>query len=257
MIRQVSFFSVSFLLCFGLLSSCKTRSSTKSLEASRIEDRVKEVNPLAFNAYNIWREGEDSERTSYPDGWIKGSVGRPDQGVFSVELSEFYKRVKIDGVTRPQFIAVPTEGAVVVSDVLQYPERSRRILRLRFLESDSLPRTSTQAMKQCQDQNGRLPTARELFDFCTAGVEGPNYGPGFQESKYPKSGRCVGSLWTASLYYRGALFGGVFSSEPNSVWTFNGDRGLLSLLGVPDYGGADYAGVRCVAKTDAHGSEAM
>jgi hypothetical protein len=257
MIRQVSFLPVAFLLCLGLFSSCKTRSSSESLEASRIEDRVGEINPLAFNAYNIWSEGKGSDKTSYPDGWIKGSVGRPDQGVFSVELSEFYKRVKDDGVTKQQFIAVPTEGAVVVSDVLEYPERSRRVLRLRFLESDGVPRTSTQAMEQCQKQDGRLPTARELFDFCTAGVEGPNYGPRFQESKYPKSGRCVGSLWTASLYYRRVLFGGVFSSDPNSVWTFNANMGLLALLGVPDYGGAEYAGVRCVTKTDVHGSEAM
>ena len=76
------------------------------------------------------------------------------------------------------------------------------------------------AVAYCKKLDKRLPTTRELFDFCAAGVTEPNYGPSFQSGKYPATARCWGKMlfWSAS----------VDSYDRSYAWLFNGNYGHVS-----------------------------
>jgi hypothetical protein len=79
--------------------------------------------------------------------------------------------------------------------------------------------THLDAVAYCKNQGLRLPTVREIFDFCAAGVTEPNYGrPNYDSEKYPSTARCwMASLWSAP----------VNSSLRSMAWTFNGNYGYV------------------------------
>jgi hypothetical protein len=175
--------------------------------------KVTQVNPKAFNAFNIWRDGQGVEILDYPNGYdAKGDPTTSDD-VFYVETKYFG-----DG----KFKAVPTKGASVVQGVLQYPIQNGKQLKLKFSEVSVEVMSHQVAVQYCKDKGTRLPTIRELFDFCAAGVTGPNYGPDFRNGWYPSTGRCYGKdgkiHWSASVdsYYRGR------------AWQFGSDGGYAS-----------------------------
>jgi hypothetical protein len=187
-----------------------------------------QINPKAFNAFNIWRDGQGSEIVDYPQGYNFGSFSTTPDGVFCVNGAAYWND---NG-----FIGVPTEGAKVVNDVLEYPVKNGKQLKLKFTKISEKEMVHHYAVTYCKDQGLRLPTVRELFDFCAAGVTepnyGPNYGPNFEDEKYPSTARCWKTyLWSAS----------VFSYSGYGVWRFHGSYGFVS------YGNRDgTGGVRCV-----------
>jgi hypothetical protein len=173
---------------------------------------ITQVNPKAFNAFDIWRSGSGSETLHYPQGYDVEAGSAPSDGVFFVESPAFWKDHADWG--KQKFIAVPTEGAKVVNDVLEYPAQNGKQLRLKFTSGDpSKWSRHNEAVQHCKQLGLRLPTAREFFDFCAVDVVEPNYGPNYQRNKYPESARCADSpIWSASL-------GGVTRFY---AWFFNG-----------------------------------
>lgn len=186
---------------------------------------VTQVNPKAFNAFSIWHDGQGSEILNYPEHY-GAELPQPDE-VFYILRSEY----ELNG----RFLGTPTEGAKVENDLLEYPVRNGRQLKIKFTPISDRAMQHGQAMRYCSTQGRRLPTVRELFDFCAAGVIEPNYGPNFKIYKYPTNARCGGtSLFSASIN-PGAPF--------DDAWLFNNNVGGVSI-------GANYYdyGVRCVGE---------
>ena len=228
--------------CIGLVScgfafQSNSGSEVKDTPAS---DAVTQVNPKAFNAFNIWRDGQGSEILDYPQDYPVIGANKTPDGVFYVEDAAYWAGT---GDWATKFIGVPTEGAEVVSvitdeakvvnDVLQYPVKNGKQLKLKFTVISDKEMYHDDAVTYCKNQGLRLPTVRELFDFCAAGVTEPNYGPNFESGRYPLTARCGGrdrALWSASVF-----------SETNwgSAWYFDG-HGWLG------YHFPASSGVRCV-----------
>jgi hypothetical protein len=117
---------------------------------------------------------------------------------------------RITNYENGKFVAAPTSGTSVENDLLVYPARNHRQLKL----------NSAEALSYCKAKEMRLPTVRELFDFCAAGVTEPNYGPDFRRAQYPKEGRCRENFWSVT---RGSLQTGP------SAWIFYKSEGSLLL----------------------------
>jgi hypothetical protein len=83
---------------------------------------VNQVNPKAFNAFNFWRDGQGSEILDYPLGYDVDYGSTTPDSVFYVDEAEYWKDNK--------YIGVPTEGAKVVNDVLEYPVKNDKQLKL-------------------------------------------------------------------------------------------------------------------------------
>jgi hypothetical protein len=188
--------------------------------------KVTQINPKAFNAFHIWRDGQGSEVLDYPQGYdVATNSGTVPDGVFYVEVAAYWKRAD-------EFSGVPTEGAKVVNDVLEYPSKNVKQLKLKFTKISEKKMSHSDAVTFCKNQGLRLPTAREIFDFCAAGVTEPNYGPNFKYGRYPQTARCgQNTLWSASVY----------SSFRNNAWLFYGNNGVVS-----NYDRYVSYGVRCV-----------
>jgi len=230
---------VTGLMCAACaFVQCKTRDSNNDLKLKNAKADVTQVDPTAFNAFIIWRDGQGNEILDYPQDYPQGSgvhAGRtnhPD-GVFYVH-GKMYR-----GGAYNDFIAAPTDGAKVVNDVLEYPVQNGRQLKLKFTKVSEKGMTQDLAVAYCKNQKHqklRLPTIRELFDFCAAGVIEPNYGEDFRRGKYPSTARCGESfLWSAS----------VNSNRFSEGWRFARDDGSVDYV----YRNGPYASplkVRCV-----------
>lgn len=212
----------------GALASCGFGHNTDSeVKDLRVSDAVTQVNPKAFNAFNIWRDGQGSEILDYPRGYdVTRGRTIPDD-VFYVEKNAYWNKGK--------FIGVPTEGAKVVNDVLEYPVKNGKQLKLKFTKISEKKMSHLDSVTYCKNQGLRLPTMREVFDFCAAGVNEPNYGPNFKEWKYPSTARCglTDGPWSASLV----------SVKPEITWVFGGNSGWVDMDSRFDDSVAD---VRCV-----------
>ena len=175
----------------SLQSTAKSAEDDGSI-GSNPPEGVTQMNPKAFNAVNIWRDGQGSEITDFPQDYndVIGST-TPD-GVFYVEDAVYW--------TGRKFTGMPTEGAKVANDLLEYPTQNGKKLRLQFSQISEQKMPHAEAVTYCQSRGLRLPTARELFDFCAAGVPEPNYGSNFERGKYPLTARCAGGfIWSASI----------------------------------------------------------
>ena len=202
------------IVSFGILTvSCKSQEYDSVKSNSLLSQGVAaEVNPMAFNALKIW--GGDVA----PDGTpIKEILEYP---TVPLNYRSYQGKVVADEVFysggieySPTSIAPPsgtsvgnvemgypkiqlTKGLRVEKDgedeILVYPvnQKSGRSLRLRFSKED--PKVSNQdaAVNYCAGKNLRLPTSREVFDFCTA--ETPNLLKGNNyKAEYPETGRCA------------------------------------------------------------------
>lgn len=185
-------FLAAELICSACaLVQCTPRQFNSESGVKNATNGVTQVNPMAFNAFDIWRDGRDAEMLAYPQGYDDDSYQNQAtrDGVFYVDRAEYWTPYKFTGDT--------TEGAKVVGDVLEYPVNNGRQLKLRFTEQSKNTMTQVVAMRQCKKQGLRLPSVRELFDFCSAGV---TYDPNGSDRKYPESARCGHfDIWSASL----------------------------------------------------------
>ncbi len=188
-----------------------------------------QVNPMAFNAFNMWSDGQGAEILDYPERYDSFEGKETPDSVFYVQHAAYW----MDDPSK--FTGVPTEGAKVVNDVLEYPVKNGKQLKLKF----TVPTPDLvhyDAVRHCKKQGLPHPTARELFDFWAAGVTEPNYGPNFKGG-YPASARCASTkLWSASLWVGGRAF----------VWRFWYTNGVV----LRDYRDAYHVGVRCVGSED-------
>ena len=153
--------------------------------------------------------------------------------MFYVEEAAYWKDDK--------FMGVPTAGAKVVNDVLEYPVKNGKQLKLKFTKVSEKEMKHLDAVTYCKNMepigDWRLPTERELFDFCAAGVTEPNYGPNFKRKKYPFNARC-GRPEDGWLAYWSAS---VNSYKRHLAWQSNGFDGSVNYyLRYKAYG------VRCV-----------
>lgn len=217
-----SFLAVGTMCAAVMLLSCGTEHST----GSEVKDRsgaVNQVNPKSFNAFNIWRDGQGSEILEYPQGYdVEEGSATPD-GVFYEERHAYYSH----GI----FQGIPTSGASVASDILVYPAHGGRTLKLKFSPGSPYMKHSD-AVRYCKEKALRLPTVRELFDFCVAGTPA---GPHDGYPHYPQHRCGKGYLWSAS----------VRAEDQKYAWMFFFLGG--SVDDVPRYKGA---GARCVGPAD-------
>lgn len=154
-----------------------------------------------FDDFLMWRDGNGLNGVSgvfdYPEGYlveqnrsVNGTfVVDPADGVFFVSANEGLRK--------------PTDGASVSGEVmtdairsgtLAYPAREGRLFKLKFTQQSSVEMSHAEATKYCRDMGFRLPTIRELFDFCAAGTA-PN-----QAGNYDKHRCSAKGIWSSSVY---------------------------------------------------------
>lgn len=181
---------------------------------------VVQIDPTLFNAYTTWRDSEFkigsdkkvTEPLDYSSEWYSNAGSSSADGVFFVAQSDFW----IDNHFETVY---PTSRIVVLGDVLYYPPRGNKQLRLKFLPPVATT-SHVAAASYCKKQGFRLPTVRELFDFCAAGVREPDYGPRFMKRTYPDAARCGGNnsrLWSASRV----------AGNSATAWAFYSNEGYV------------------------------
>jgi hypothetical protein len=169
---------------------------------------------------------------------------RPHGETDLITIAEHASTAAFWDVENEKFIHIPTEGAKIVHDVVEYPEKNGVQIKLRFMEV--IPNLNLwDGFEHCKKQGARLPSIRELFDFCAIGVTEPQYGPNFTKNKYPNSARCAGQiLWSESQVrenpYNNWLF---FGTNDGGDGTTVSDGTILNQNRVND---RIKHGVRCV-----------
>jgi hypothetical protein len=201
-------FMLSSLALIG--TACQPRAYNNANVASNTNNPkdAKQINAKAFNAFKIWEEGSGEEMLNYPGDYDQYQAGVAD-GVFYVAKADFLDtsgmEAKFIGVPTPQVRVEGTEG-----NILTYPLRNGKGLQLKFVARPATTSSATvlfgnmmrhlDAATYCTSINMRLPTARELFDFCATGTPPNFYGPNFKPRTYPNNARCAGkAIWSASV----------------------------------------------------------
>jgi hypothetical protein len=219
--------------------SCKSLEFNANSQKNSVTGAGQQVDALAFNALEIWAgRGDANPVTNVPTEWsvivnneepsVAFGWGPPRAPVKVLSMTPQQKKTFFiersctgfgdaqfcnDGFfdQKKNFVAVITAGATVEGNTLNYGinERTNRELKLVF--SDILPeKTQFEAQADCGSKKMRLPTAREIFDFCGAGIPELNYGPDYskQMNRYPVTARCgkdsgagIGTitLWSVSV----------------------------------------------------------
>jgi hypothetical protein len=223
-----------FIAFFAMLFSVACIGKNKHPKKERIHDddanpkqSVPQVNPKAFNAFNIWRDGQGAEILDLPQDYDAATGTLVTDDVFYIERAKYWYL----NPREVEFIGIPTEGAAVVNDVLEYSVKNGKQLRLKFASLSSDRMQHAEAIAYCKKQNLRLPTAQELFDFCATGVTEPDYGPNFKSVTYPEKARCGKlelwsvSIWSASrsdaVIFNGDLSGLLWSASRRASWSKN------------------------------------
>lgn len=208
--RLSCFFVVSKLSIFTLAivfkTGCGTRNDTKSetsvrsaasspsgpatvVDAQSTSDAGSDTskqNVLEFNAFDIWFNGSSQSISEYPQ-WYAGPR------VTNLQKDRLFVDDRSDYETNSQFTGKATEGAVVEANVLKYPNKDGRTLQLSFSPASDIGMQQYNVVSYCSGLNMRLPTARELLDYCAAGLT-------YKVWNYPANGRCAGKyLWLASV----------------------------------------------------------
>jgi hypothetical protein len=192
---------------FALLAvSCHMRGYNSSESSGIAGDMVAvsgQINPQAFNAYDMWRDGKGTPVLFYPAGYDSREGKSDADGVFNV--------AKITYRRDDQFVGSVTEMAKVKGDVLIYPPKEGRTLSLKFSPAATVNMTHAEAVNYCKKQGLRLPTIQELLDFC--GAETMKNTNGLYANH--RCGNQTTGYWSAS----------VFSADRYNAWQFNADVG--------------------------------
>lgn len=206
--------SLISLVGMGIIAvSCKPREYNSAKTKNSVsQSSAADVNAMAFNALKIWN-GEVSpdgspakEILEYPTHPLSYNSyqGRPDADeVFYSAGSEYVPAVITPAsvtevgsaemgypeIQLTEGLRVDKEGE---DEILVYPvnKKSGKSLKLRFTKEDSQVTNQEAAVKYCASRNMRLPTSRELFDFCTADISGLLKGK-YYAAQYPETGRCA------------------------------------------------------------------
>ncbi len=178
----------------------------KTEEAFSKRPKRDSKNSAPFNAYQIWATGNGEPVYEYPPGYnILHGKTHPD-GFFYVDSTEYIEVTEDDS----RFIGKPTEGALLREDelkeeTLNYPKRNGRNLSLKFSWGD--PISHEAAQKHCSEQGRRLPTIREILDYCLAGFA-PNSDGVFENNRCENRG----PIWTASVDSKNRLYAWLFTN---------------------------------------------
>lgn len=217
------------LLCLVVsLVSCKERnysdSETRNAQATKgSTSETAQVNPMAYNAFIIWRDGKGTPVLNYPTGITTRNGAAEVNESFQIYANEYWTEQFV-------FLGSPTTEAHVSNNILTYPVRHGQQLNLRFKGLSDKKMSQEAAVKFCQEKGLRLPSARELLDYCTADTEKAANG------SYPKH-RCTHEkIWSAS----------VNSRLHDSAWYFDGSAGNINIT----YGGSQTQlnTVQCVGR---------
>ena len=186
---------------------------------------------MAYNAFLLWRDADkktDGAKTApileLPSGYdVRSGKIEPDD-VFYVSRDAYWKDIHSQ-----VWIGEETEGAKVDKDLLSYTAKDGRQLNLKFSSLSEKPMSHFEAVQYCAAQTPkmRLPTIRELFDFCVKGFEREKFG------RYLKSRCGPDQLWSASI----------FSGYRDLVWSFNGRSNTIY-----DYNRSIQHFVRCTGQ---------
>lgn len=213
--------------------SCKS-SNIKDSEEKSLPRELSErsIDPLAYNAYSIWKGKNVKPITKLvdlpPDYQRKQGTQAADGSIF-VEQSELYQQEKFKNGTGPAVYFPPTPQASVIGDgegdTLVYEDIGNGKLSLKFTGLNRQEKTHEDALQDCAKQGKRLPTAHELYDFCTAGIERGQFN--YYDSRCRPSGRPKGAepgdneenttQWTASIV----------SSNVAIAWWLNAGDGAI------------------------------
>jgi hypothetical protein len=227
---------VSLLLAGFTSLSCKSSNYNQSEEKnSPLSQKI--INPLAYNAYSIWKGKVKQPITSiedFPAAYLRKQGEQTSDGSLFVEASEMYTQEKFKNGTGPRELFVPTPEATVMGpgegDTLVYKDIGHGKFALKFTKLSAQETTHDQALLACAKDRMRLPTAHELFDYCNSGIERGKFT--YYNTRCRPSGRPAGedveinpndeegtTQWTASLV----------SSNLAVAWWFNGgDGGIIN-----------------------------
>jgi hypothetical protein len=216
----------------GLFGAIKSDHVRAGLRCTYNPPDLALMNRLPFDSFNTWRYGQGTGIFKYPWDYDETRGKSTPDGVFFVSDNEYL----VPNVSHSIFKGVPTQDAKVLNDVVEYPSKDGRNLKLKFTKISDKEMPHVKAVAHCKKQGLRLPTVRELFDFCAAGVTEPKYGPNGSIGRYSATERCGKEVtWSLSI-----------SSELSHAWYFSAPWGnvrpadrLVEL------------GVRCVEDSEA------
>lgn len=245
--KFTSFAPVVVAATVFLSIGCKDRTYDSSVSSEKSQDKI---DPRAYNAYHLWTRtflidisGETSHDpdyvnlkkepiTEFPKKYdVKsGSAGDNElDDVFFVHPNSWREK--------GEFISAPTklygeriwtpdvgwhstdvgEQPKVEGDTLNYPSAPKP-LRLKFSTASETAYKHNEAVKYCKKKNGRLPTAREIFDFCVMGLKEGSFGKNNSYAQNKNDPRCAKQdLWTVSLNF----------NDVSTAWRFDSNDGDL------------------------------
>lgn len=169
---MVSKFFLSATL-ISLIAGCQLRSYNNSKSSSKNDGTgaAAQIDDKAFNAFKIWQDGAGEPIYSYPAGYnLEELKNEGADGTFYADVKEYWQRKSSPGDSSRRFIAERTANIQKSkeSGKLSYPANKQgKKLELSFSKISERKMTHPEAVKHCQEQKLRLPTIRELFDFCS------------------------------------------------------------------------------------------
>jgi hypothetical protein len=206
---------MAFAACALVQCTPRLFNNDSGVKNATAAEGVKQVNPKAFNAFNIWRDGKGAEVLDYPQGYeVRDGSIEATAGIFYEHREAYWYN---DGAN-----SAPTAGASVAGDLLVYPPQEGRTLKLKFSPLSPSDMNHFDAVRYCGEKKLRLPTAQELFDFCTAKT-----AAGVNELRCSEK-----RLWSASVY----------SYQRDRAFSYRNSHNVEQFYGPRDH----TAGVRCV-----------
>ena len=178
------------------------------------------VDPVAFDAFLLWQNGAGLNSGkgvfNYPTSYdVISEAPVAADGVFYTSWFGPGPQPTVGAIVKGQIenaqtmdknIAYPTYDSTTgwtrglaadMTGILAYPNSNGRQLEIKFDVLSTQRMKHSEARKYCEAKGQRLPTIRELFDFCTAGTAPTS---GNADDLYYNSSRCFNQdIWSASL----------------------------------------------------------
>jgi hypothetical protein len=214
---MIRFALVSGFLCVNLIAvSCKQRNYNSESKSDTNDDkRVIQIDAAAINAYMVWKEGE-APVAEFKYDINDPANGDPD-GTFYVAREEYweYKGSQVDDISaRFKREFTPGIRKDKSAGVLTYPKnKDGKELNVEFTDPSQEALTQKEAIEYCEKENKRLPTVRELYDYC-----GDKMEPITCDREL---------LWSLSV--RAAKDDKYGSKYSAYAWAFDGDSNYVTL----------------------------